>query len=67
VYAVLVVLRQTSLHLVIMPNEGDEVGADVYPWPGAPTTPLDEGDEVGADVYPWPGQPMITLDEHCTT
>jgi len=34
-----------------MPDEEDEVGADVYPWPGAPTAPLDEAGEVGVDVY----------------
>src|SRR5882724_841028 len=42
----------------------DDVGADVYSWPGQPMTQLDvqSRDDVGADVYPWPGPPMTQLD-----
>jgi hypothetical protein len=45
-----------------MLDEGDEVGADVHPWPRWPMAQLDEGDEVGADVHPWPRWPMVQLD-----
>jgi hypothetical protein len=59
-----VVLLQSSLRPFLMLDEGDDVGADVYPWPGEPMTQLDvqSRDDVGADVYPWPGEPMTQFD-----